>query len=112
MFVLAGCASKSRDVVPSYVSPIQYGSWTCAQLSSEAYRIQNRLAYVSGIQDTHARFDSIVAVVPGSVALMHGDDGQTTDIARLKGELDAAERAYVMKACQTRRQHARFPMAK
>jgi hypothetical protein len=97
-----GCASKAVDVVPTYVSPIQYVSWSCRQISNEAYRIENRLAYVSGVQDTHARQDAVVAAVPGSVLFMNGNDGQTSDIARLKGELDAAERAFVQRGCGPR----------
>jgi len=35
----------------------------------------------------------------GGGALIHGNDGNTNQIALLKGELDTAERAYIQKGC-------------
>ncbi len=40
---------------------------------------------------------SVAAV--GGGALIHGNDGNTNQIALLKGELDTAERAYIQKGC-------------
>jgi len=33
---LAGCASKSAEITPSYVSPVLYQNYTCTQLGQEA----------------------------------------------------------------------------
>jgi hypothetical protein len=134
---LAGCASQSKDVPASYVSPVQYGYWSCRALSMEVYRISNRLPYLAGVQDVRARGDAIKAgvaaagagaavagglasagllgassttasnvtllagsgVAIGSGVLIQGNDEQTTELARLKGELDAVERAYSLKEC-------------
>lgn len=47
----------------------------------------------------------IAGVAAGSTAaatgglLIHGNDGNTNQLALLKGELDAAERAYIQKGC-------------
>lgn len=87
-FALAGCASQSQDVVASYVSPVQYGQWSCVQISNEAYRIENRMAAASGLQDRRARHDAITAVIPPPTfipAAFYGNDAQTNDLARLKG---------------------------
>ena len=39
------------------------------------------------------------AAAAGGGALIHGNDGNTNQIALLKGELDTAERAYIQKGC-------------
>jgi hypothetical protein len=38
-FSLAGCASKSADIAPAYVSPLTYQSFMCPQLTAEAQRV-------------------------------------------------------------------------
>lgn len=48
---LAGCASKSADVAPAYVSPLQYQSFTCPQLTAEAQRVAAAAATAAGQQD-------------------------------------------------------------
>ena len=35
-FAVTGCATRSQDIVSAYVSPIQYKSYSCAQLREEA----------------------------------------------------------------------------
>ena len=37
--MLAGCATRSQDVVTAYVSPMQYQNYSCAQLREEAARV-------------------------------------------------------------------------
>ena len=49
---LDGCASSSQDIMPAYVSPVQYQSYTCQQLALEAQSISTRAATLSGVQDS------------------------------------------------------------
>ena len=42
----------------------------------------------------------------GAGLLVHGNDGNTNQIALLKGELDTAERAYIQKGCSHHRGRA------
>ena len=48
---LAGCASSSAEIAPTYVSPVMYQSYTCQQLALEAQGISQRAATLSGAQD-------------------------------------------------------------
>ena len=40
---LMGCASKSSDIMPAYVSPVTYQSYTCQQLGLELKRFRRGL---------------------------------------------------------------------
>jgi hypothetical protein len=57
--VLAGCASRSSDIAEAYVSPLQYQSFSCVQLSQEAARVSARAAVASGVQDQNATNDTV-----------------------------------------------------
>jgi hypothetical protein len=48
---LGGCASSSEDIMPAYVSPVAYQTYTCQQLALEAQSISTRAATLSGVQD-------------------------------------------------------------
>jgi hypothetical protein len=41
---LGGCASSSSDIMPAYVSPVAYQTYTCQQLALEALSISTRAA--------------------------------------------------------------------
>ena len=102
--LLAGCASKSSDVTASYVTPLQYQSFTCEQIGSEATRVSSRVAELSGVQDNKATNDAIVTgvaiVVFWPAAFLVNGDGQTAaELGRLKGEFQALEQASVQKSC-------------
>jgi uncharacterized protein YceK len=61
--LLSGCATKSNDISAAYVSPIQYQSYTCAQLQEEAARVSARAAVASGAQDQKATNDAVATGV-------------------------------------------------
>lgn len=102
--LLAGCATKSTDIAPSYVSPMQYQSFSCQQLTLEAQRVSTRVAQVSGQQDEKAKDDAgkmavgLVLFWPALI-FMDGDDQVASEVARLKGEMDALEQANIQKNC-------------
>jgi hypothetical protein len=63
---VAGCASKSNEIAPSYVSPMIYQSYTCQQIAMEAQNVSAHAAEVAGAQDDKRTKDQIatgVAVV-------------------------------------------------
>ena len=102
--VFAGCATKSADIAPSYVSPMQYQSFSCQQLTLEAQRVATRVGQVSGQQDQKAEGDAgkmavgMVLFWPALI-FMEGDDQTASEVARLKGEMDALEQANIQKNC-------------
>lgn len=101
---LMGCATASKDIASNYVSPIQYQSYDCEQLSSETQRIQVRVNQVGGRLDEAASNDKAIMGVglvlfwPALFAL-GGTKQQEAEYARLKGEYDALQQAAIVKKC-------------
>ena len=101
---LAGCASSSSDIAPSYVSPVAYQSHTCQQLALEAQAISSRAATLSGAQDKQRTNDGLATaaavVVFWPAAFFVGGDKQTAaELANMKGQMVAVEQASIAKKC-------------
>ena len=106
--LLAGACAKTADqITPAYVSPLQYEAYTCPQLTEEAQRLSGRAVLASGAQDQRASNDAVMTTVGALVfwpALfaVGGNDAQTYELARLKGEMEAVEQVSVRKNCGIR----------
>jgi hypothetical protein len=101
---LAGCASKSADVAPAYVSPLQYQSFTCPQLAEEARRVSGAAVTASGAQDSQATKDAVATTVGvvifwPSLFFIGGDKQTAAQLAQLKGEMDAIQQESIRKNC-------------
>lgn len=110
------CAKDADQVGPTYVSPILYENYTCPQLAEEAQRVSSAAARASGVQDQKATNDKVAMgvglVVFWPVLLMtKGNDENTAELARLKGQMNAIEEASIRKRCGIRFQHAPPPVA-
>ena len=97
---LAGCASKSSEIVPAYVSPLMYQSFTCQQLGAEATRVSAAAAAAAGQQDSQVTKDAVatavgVIIVWPALFLIQGDKQNVAQLAQLKGEMDAIEHASI-----------------
>jgi hypothetical protein len=102
--VTAGCASSSSDVKASYVSPLQYQQFNCQQIGAEGERVSRRAAEASGAQDAKASNDAVATGVAlvlfwPAVFLVKGDGQNAAELARLRGEFEALERASIDKNC-------------
>lgn len=102
--VLAGCASRSSDIAATYVSPLQYDSLSCRQLSEEAQRVSQRAAIAAGVQDDRATKDAVATTVGviifwPTLFLIGGDKQNAAELARLKGEMEAVEQVSIRKNC-------------
>lgn len=102
---LGGCATASKDISASYVSPMQYQSYDCEQLAGEAQRIQARVAQVGGRLDEAASNDKIITgvgcvILWPSLFFLGGTKQQEAEYARLRGEYDAVHQAAIAKKCQ------------
>lgn len=101
---LSGCATASKDLTPTYTSPMQYQSYDCDQLASESQRIQARVIQLGGRLDTAAANDKAIAGVgailfwPALFAL-GGTKQQEADYSRLRGEYDAVQQSAVLRKC-------------
>jgi hypothetical protein len=101
---ISACADKSAEIPGTYVSPIQYQSYSCRQLSEEAARILARATQVSGVQDKNAERDAVATGVAlvlfwPAVFLIGGNKENRAEVARLKGELEAIEQVSIRKNC-------------
>jgi hypothetical protein len=101
---LVGCASGSGDITASYVSPIQYQNHNCKQLGEEAEGVSRRAAQLAGAQDSRRTTDTVATTVgvivfwPALFAV-RGDGATAAELARTKGEMEAIEKASVLKKC-------------
>lgn len=101
---MTGCAKKADEIQATYVSPINYQHYSCKQIETEARRVSARVAQVSGVQDKNAGDDaaataiSLVLFWPAAF-FIGGDDSNTAELARLKGEMEALEVASNEKNC-------------
>ena len=101
---VAGCASKGADVAPSYVSPIQYQSFTCPQLAAEAERVSAAATSASGAQDSQATKDAVattaaVIIFWPAAFFVQGDKNNAAQLAQLKGQMDAIQQESIAKNC-------------
>lgn len=101
---LGGCATASKDIASTSVSPLQYQPYDCHQLAAEAQRVQSRVNELGGRLDQAASNDKAIAGVgiilfwPALFAL-GGTKEQEAEYGRLKGEYEAIQKAAVAKKC-------------
>ncbi len=101
---VAGCATSSSEIRPTYVSPLQFQALTCAQIAQEAARISSRAAEVAGVQDSKRTDDQIatgvgVVVFWPALFLLKGDGQTAAELGRLRGEYEALEKVAIEKNC-------------
>ena len=102
--LLSACATASKDLSPTYTSPLAYQAYDCEQLSAESQRIQARVVQLGGRLDTAASNDKAIAGVgallfwPALFAL-GGTKQQEADYSRLRGEYDAVQQSAVIRKC-------------
>jgi hypothetical protein len=109
---LISCAKRSENVAAAYISPLAYEQFSCRQLAEEAGRVSQRASQLSGVQDRKRTGDIItttaaVIVFWPAAFLVSGDDAQTAELARLKGEFEAIQKVSIQKGCTTRFETAR-----
>lgn len=101
---ISGCATASKDISSTYVSPVAYQNYDCQQLAAETARIQSRVNQIGGRLDEAAANDKTIGVVgavlfwPALFAL-GGTKQQEAEYATLKGQADAVQQAAIDKKC-------------
>jgi hypothetical protein len=104
MIFLMGCASKSENIEPTYLSPQLYGDLSCSQLEAEAQRVSRRAQAAAGQQDKNRKNDIIKTTV-GVVVFWpilfanSGDGPVAAELANLKGQMKAIETMSKKKNC-------------
>jgi hypothetical protein len=104
--LLAGCASSSNDIRSAYVSPMTYENYSCQQLVTENARLQQRLSSVAGAVDKKAHGDKVkmgvgLVLFWPTLLFLKGDGAEAQEYARLKGEHEAFDEAYLRKNCSS-----------
>ncbi|PCI04501.1 MAG: hypothetical protein COB78_09370 [Hyphomicrobiales bacterium] len=104
---ISGCATKPENIKASYVSPLAYESYECDQLSAEAERVSSHAADVTGVQRKKAKGDAVATGVAlilfwPAVFFIKGNNATESEVARLKGEMEAIERVAIQKRCSIR----------
>jgi len=100
---LAGCIKPPEDIPASYVSPLQYQSFTCSQLSQEYLRISRKAVSATAAQREEAQGDKTAVAVTRllfwpAIFWVGGTD-RSAEIAHLRGQVDALEQAAISKDC-------------
>lgn len=100
----AGCATGSKEIKASYVSPMTYDAYSCQQLIQETQRLQGRISSVAGDVDQKASGDRVkmgvgLVLFWPTLFFLKGDGPEAQEYARLKGEHQALEDTYVRKNC-------------
>jgi len=101
---LGGCATASNSIATAYVSPLQFQSYDCQQISAEMQRVNGRANQLAGRLDQAASNDKAIVGVgmllfwPALFAL-GGTKEQEAEYARLRGEYEALQKVATEKKC-------------
>ncbi len=101
--ILAGCIKPPEDIQSSYVSPLQYQSFSCSQLGQEFQRVGRKVSEVTAAQrseaegDTQAMAIGLILFWPALFWL--GGSDRSDELANLRGQVDAIEQAAISKDC-------------
>jgi hypothetical protein len=98
--ILAGCAATPESIAPAYVSEVTYQNWSCQQLSEETMRL-NAAYQVAAQEQHHARTNDTVGVLLLGLPVASLSGGNVApQVASLKGNQAAVERAMTLKNCR------------
>ena len=104
-----GCAITRTafllQMTTTYVSPLQYQSYSCDQLALEMNRVSRKVNELRGDLKEEADNDAaqmaigLVIFWPALFFLEGGDGADAQEFSRLKGEFEALEQMSIQKQC-------------
>jgi len=102
--LLAGCATRSGDVVPKPTDPAAYVSWDCERLFDEIDAVQQHAADVAYAVDSRAGNNMIalglgVTVFWPALLAMRPDGLEAQQLAELKGRYEALRSVAAKRPC-------------
>ncbi len=103
--IAVGCAKSASNVPAQYVSPVKYDNYSCRQVRKEMQGISSRASSLAGQVDDAATGDAVkmgvgLLIFWPTLLFLEGDSPQAAEYGRLKGELDALEKAGIEKGCR------------
>jgi hypothetical protein len=99
LLLLTACATLPESIPPSYVSAMTYQSYSCQQLGEEQGRLGAALSTASDAQRNARSNDTLGVILLGLPVSSLSGSNQASNIGRLKGELDAVQKAGIGKNC-------------
>lgn len=96
---LGGCATLPETIAPLEISDISYQKWSCEQLSQEQPKLAASLAAASDRQRGCRKKDIAGILFVGLPVASLTGCSKASEIARLKGELQALQRAAILENC-------------
>ncbi len=97
---ITGCATAPENIAPAYVSHLQYMQFTLEQLGQEEARLQAALSASSDAQRSARANDTVGIIFLGLPVSSLSGSNQASNVARLKGELEAVQKAIILKGGQ------------
>ncbi|AYQ57341.1 hypothetical protein MS2017_1662 [Bathymodiolus thermophilus thioautotrophic gill symbiont] len=103
--ILTGCNRTSSEVIADYVDGYKLTSMSCSEIRNELSYLQQRANEAAGIVDEKGKSQDgkdIAAFLLFWPALFLIDDNkpEARRYAQIKGEYEAAKRAYSRKGCK------------
>lgn len=92
-----GCATAPQNIAPAYVSHMTYMQFDVDQLGQEEARLQAALATASDAQSKARSNDIAGVILLGLPVSSLSGSNQASNVARLKGELEAIQKAIALK---------------
>ena len=102
--LLAGCATRSVNVLPLPADPAEFAHWDCNRLDDERDRVQQRAADTAYAVDERVG-NNILALGMGlmvfwpALAALRADGPEAADLALLKGRFEALQTAAAQRQC-------------
>ncbi|MCW5861209.1 MAG: hypothetical protein KIS63_23125 [Caldilineales bacterium] len=106
--LLAACAPKAEKVKPSYVPSAMFQNMSCNEIAAEAINVSNRAHDAMGVERRHRHQDQAITaaglvVFWPALFFTHGHNARSaSELAQLKGEIEALESVSAQKNCGIR----------
>ena len=106
--LVSGCASNPDKLQTTYISPMQYQSYTCDQIAMDQMRVERRTGELHARLKKEANADNAQMAVglllfwPALFFVEGGDGPEAAEYSRLKGEYEALQQVAVQKRCDLR----------
>lgn len=97
--ILTSCATKPEKIAPAYVSDVLYQQLSCEQLRAEQDHVATAMAEAYTRQYRARSNDTVGVLVLGLPVSTLSGGNAAAEIGRLKGEMNAIERAGAVKSC-------------
>lgn len=97
--VLSACAASPESISASYVSPISYNNFSCADLAGKSARVDSALVQASSLQEQAHGNDVVGVLLIGVPVSTLSGTNVAPQVASLKGQQEAIRLSAIQKHC-------------